>query len=120
MAEIDLSPQVLDLTLYAGDGVNLRLTVKDTEDDPVALTGTIEAEIRAKRTDPDPVSAEFTVDLTDSETGVALLSLTGEQTQALVTDKKFRGTWDLQWTPAEQEPRTLYQGKVVCLIDVSR
>lgn len=120
MSEINLSPQVLDLTLYAGDGVNFKLTVKDTLGAAVPLTGTMEAEIRIKRTDADPPVVAFTIDLSDSDNGIALLSLTGEQTQLLAPIKKFKGVWDLQWTPTGKEPRTLAQGKVVCLNDVSR
>lgn len=120
MTEINLLPQVLDLVLYAGDGVNFRLTVTDKDEEVVSLAGTMEAKIRVKRTDSDPPSAEFAIDLTDAESGIALLSLTGEQTAALAPDDKFKGVWDLQWTPTDQQPRTLCQGKVVCLNDVSR
>lgn len=120
MAEIDLTPQILDLILYAGDGVNIRLTITDKDDAVVPLTGTIEAEIRVKRPDPDPVVAQFDVDLSEATDGIVLLSLTGEQTQTLVTEKKFTGVWDVQWTATDAQPRTLCQGKVECVNDVSR
>lgn len=120
MSEINLSPQVLDLVLYAGDGANFRLTIKNNLGEPIPLIGTMLAKIRAKRTDPDPAIAEFSIDLSESAEGIALLSLTGEQTQALAVVKKFNGVWDVQWTPTENQPRTLCQGKVVCFSDVSR
>ena|SRR5215204_2372385 len=120
MTKIDLSPKVLDLVLYAGDGVNFRLSITDKDDEIVPLTGEMEAQIRIKRLDADPPLGEFTIDLSDFEDGVALLSLTGAETQALAPLKKFVGVWDLQWTPEGQEPRTLCQGKVECFNDVSR
>lgn len=120
MVGIDVTPQVLDLTLYAGDGVAFRLSITDKEGIPVPITGSMEAEIRTRRTDPDPPKAHFTIDLTDGEDGIALLSLTGDQTQQLAPDRQFTGVWDLQWTPSAKQPRTLCQGKVVCVNDVSR
>jgi len=124
VAEIDLSPDVLDIVLYAGDGVRFRLVATDLNEDPVPLLGTFEAEIRAKRPDPDPVQAQFAIDTTDAATGIIVLSLTGTQTQLLVpalsTEKKWLGFWDVQWTPVDEEPKTLCQGKVTVWRDVSR
>lgn len=120
MTEIDLSPAVIDLVLYAGDGVSFRLVVKDGDEVPVPLTGSMIAEIRVKRPDPDPASAEFAIDLTDAADGIVRLSLTGEQTQALAPTKDFKGVWDIQWTPDGAQPRTFCQGKVECGVDVSR
>lgn len=116
---INLEPQTLDLTLYAGDGVIFRLVVTDNDNQPVPLTGTIDAQIRLTRTTADPPAAEFAVDLTDADTGIVLLSLTGEQTHTLASSKKFSGVWDLQWTPVGAEPRSLVQGKVECVLDVT-
>lgn len=118
--EIDLSPKIIDLVLYAGDGATFRLTILDKEGKAVPLIGTMDADIRVKRTDPDPPSTYFAIDLSNANDGIALLSLTGEQTQGLVSEKKFQGVWDLQWTPTDKQPRTLCQGKVVCHNDVSR
>lgn len=113
-------PQVLDLIMYAGDGVKFRLVVTDVAGAPVNLTGTMIAQVRVAREDPDPSVASFTVDLTDAATGIAVLELTGVQTHALITtDEKFVGVWDLQWTAVGDEPMTLCQGKVECMPDVS-
>ena len=47
--------------------------------------------------------------------------MTGEQTRALVgSTGTFTGVWDVEWEPANEEPRTLCQGKVECVADVSR
>lgn len=110
-------PQVLDLTLYAGDGTNFRLVVTDAAGAPVPLTGEMIAQIRLARDSSDPPVTSFVIDLTQSAEGIASLSLTGQQTQLL---GKFSGVWDLQWTPAGEEPSTLCQGKVECVPDVSR
>lgn len=120
MTEIDLTPQVVDLVLYSGDGSKFRLIVTDKNDQSVNLTGTIEAQIRTKRGLPGDPSAEFSVDMSQAAQGIAILSLTGDQTQALAETRKFVGVWDVEWTPEGAEPRTLVQGKVECDLDVSR
>jgi hypothetical protein len=125
MASIALQPQVLDLMLYAGDGVEFRLICTDSDQAPVPITGTVEAQIRVDRTAPDDPVVEFASDLSDSGQGIIVLSLTGDQTQQLLahpssTKGKFSGVWDVQWTPTGEEARTLCQGKVECVADVTR
>jgi hypothetical protein len=123
--QINLQPQVLDLTLYAGDGVDLPITCTDGAGAPIDVNGTVKAQIRLKRLDPDPPIEAFSVNVVDAYQGKIILSLTGEQTMNLSSDAsskqgKFTGVWDLQWTPAGKEPRTLCQGKVECVADVTR
>ena len=118
--KISYEPQVLDLILYAGDGSAFNLIVTDSLKVPVNLTGEMIAHIRKDRDTTDQ-SAEFEVDLTDAVDGIALLRLTGDVTQGLITeDVNFIGVWDVQWTPSGDEPMTLCQGKVECIPDVSR
>lgn len=112
---LNYDPQVLNLVLYAGDGAKFTLSVT-TEGDPTNLSGTMLAQIRLKRDSADPPDATFAIDLAGAVEGIAVLSLTGDQTQDL---GKFTGVWDLEWTPTGKEPRTLMQGKVDCLLDVS-
>ena len=122
MAKKKLSfiPQTLDLFLYAGDGAGIRFTITDSTGAVLPLTGEMKAQIRANREDADPALAEFDVDLTDYATGVVLISLTGEQTHALITgDEKFVGVWDLEWISVDAEPATLVQGTVECSSDVT-
>lgn len=121
---ISYVPQTLDLAVYAGDGPSFTLNIKDVDGAPIDLTGTMRAQVRTKRYDPDPPDAEFEVDLTDHVNGVAILKLTGEQTEALFaltpTNKTFyTGVWDLEWTPDGAEPVTLCQGKLECVPDVT-
>lgn len=122
MTIIDLRPKKLDLLLYAGDGVSFRLIARDKDSQPVPLTGTVKAQIRTKRESTGNPTVTFSVDLTEAASGIALLSLTGEQTQSLVgtTERTFVGVWDLEWTYSAAQPRTLCQGRVECIPDVSR
>lgn len=127
MANITVQPPVLDLSFYAGDGVAFKLLCKDDANVVVDVRGAIEAQIRVDRTLEDPPVVEFSSDMTKAQQGEIILSLTGPQTQALVTHPstkpgsgKFAGVWDVQWTKTGAEPRTLCQGKVECLADVSR
>ena len=117
---ISLVPTAVDLALYAGDGARLGIIVRDTAGEAVVLDGTVAAQIRAQR--PDPVALEaFQVDIVDADAGSVVLSLTGEQTAGLLNgDAKFEGAWDVQWTPAGEQPLTVVQGKVTCVLDVTR
>lgn len=113
-------PQNLDLRLYAGDGAGIRFTITDSLGVALPITGEMKAEIRANREDLDPALATFDVDLSDFANGIVLISLTGEQTHALITgDEIFTGVWDLEWAPTGDEPATLVQGKVECYPDVT-
>lgn len=113
-------PQILDLRLYAGDGAGIRFTITDSVGAALPITGQMKAQIRANREDADPALAEFDVDLTDSATGIVLISVTGEQTHELISgNEKFTGVWDLQWISTNDEPATLVQGNVECFPDVT-
>lgn len=122
---VDLQPRFIDLKLYAGDGVQFRFTFRDNANALVNITGTVKAQIREKRLAVDPPVTEFDSDLTDGAEGVVILSLTGDQTQELVShisskNGKFNGVWDVEWEPEDSEPYTICQGKVECVADVTR
>src|SRR5882757_1924976 len=100
----DLTPQELDLKIYSGDGYKFRLFIKDGEGDPVPLTGEFIVQIRKTRgTDTDP-DAEFDIDESLFSEGKVGLSLTGAACQALAESAKFKGFWDVQWTPDGAQP----------------
>jgi hypothetical protein len=122
MAKLNLAPQVLDLTLYAGDGVEFRLICTDTDKQPVDVSGAVEAQVRLDRTLAGASLEAFAADMADAGDGIIVLSMTGDQTMNLITDDsgKFTGVWDVQLTRTGLEPRTLCQGQVVCLVDVTR
>jgi hypothetical protein len=119
-SEISLSPPAVNLKLYAGDGANLRLVATDLDGEPFDLQGKVWAQIRANRTDQDPL-VEWTVDDDLAEEGTVILRLSGDDTRSLMDGKpKFKGSWDCQWIAPEGEPVTLVQGEVLCDLDVTR
>ncbi|MFL5659866.1 MAG: hypothetical protein ACJ8BW_00775 [Ktedonobacteraceae bacterium] len=123
--QINLQPQILNLALYAGDGVEFKLVCKDGNKDPVDITGTVTAQIRLDRLAATDPIVEFTTDMVDAYLGIVVLSLSEEQTRDLVMDPsakagKFLGVWDIQWNPANTPSRTLCQGTVECVSDVTR
>jgi hypothetical protein len=120
---LNFRPTILNLLLYAGDGINIRLMCKDTAGDPIDITGSVTAQVRVDRLHPtDQPRASFTVSLVDAYLGAVGLALTGAQTLALLENgvNKFDGVWDVQWSPAGMQPRTLVQGEVECVADVTR
>jgi hypothetical protein len=120
-SEVSNIPQRVNLLLYAGDGVALRLTAINAENgNSLDLAGELTAQIKAKRTDTEPL-IEFTINTDQAANGILDLFLTGEQTSELFTDgKQFKGAWDVQWLADGEEPRTLVQGTVICDLDVTR
>jgi hypothetical protein len=123
--QINLQPDVLDLILYAGDGVEFRVVCTDGAGAPIDVTGIVKAQIRLERLTEDPPLAEFAVNSVDAYQGIITLSLTGDQTKQLSLNEsanrgKFTGVWDMQWAPSNSQPRTLCQGKVECVSDVTR
>lgn len=124
-ATIDVQPEILNLELYAGDGVSIRFTCRNKLGAPLDLTGTVRAHIRVTRLAADPPVVIFTSNMVDAYAGVVILSLTGAQTQELVDDPsatggKFTGVWDVEWDPSGSEPYTICQGQVECVVDVTR
>jgi|KBSMisStandDraft_5_1062788.scaffolds.fasta_scaffold1680950_1 hypothetical protein len=109
---ISLVPQQADLKLYSGDRAAIRLLVEGGDVD--LSTGVLLAQIKTSRADS---TAKATFDVAINADGSALLSLTGGDTTALGS---FSGVWDCQWTPPGGEPVTVVQGKVSCVLDVSR
>lgn len=123
--QINLLPEVLDLMLYAGDGMSLRFTCTNSAGAPVDLNGAVKAQVRLNRLNGAAPLAEFSVDTIDAYLGVVRISLTGDQTQDLLDTPdgpvaKFVGVWDLEWDSVDMEPRTLCQGKLECVADVTR
>ena len=119
---INIRPTILNLLLYSGDGFSIRLACKDSAGKILDITGSVRAQVRKDRVHPDDEPlAIFSVNLVDSHLGLIGLSLSGAQTKSLVNNTdKFTGVWDVQWTPIDKEPRTLLQGLVECVADVTR
>jgi hypothetical protein len=121
---LNFRPTILNLLLYTGDGLSLKLNVKDGAGSPVDISGTVTAQIRADRLHPlDPPLASFSVSLVDAYLGIIGLTLTADQSLNLplnTNSDRFTGVWDVQWTPVDRQPRTLVQGIVECVPDVTR
>jgi hypothetical protein len=114
---VDLSPAVLNLVLYAGDGEDFQISFidKDTKEPIDVSYLTWQAQIRQRRTSDESFSLEITTD--DAESGIILIHVSSEVTRNLPK----KGQWDLQSIPSEgDEPITILQGSVVCNMDVTR
>jgi hypothetical protein len=75
MTATDLTPGVLDLTLYRGDDTTFQLDIKDKEDGtPIALPTTgWRGQIRTTR-ETDDIVGTITITATDAADGVVLLA----------------------------------------------
>ena len=130
LSVLDLVPQSMDIRLYAGDGVTIKLTFLQDGQPLDMSNGEIKAQIRHSRLDLEsPPAAFWAVEASESSGGIVILSLTGEETAALISDQvlnphKYRygwkGSWDVQWHPTDLEPITLFQGTCFCDADVTR
>lgn len=122
MTDSDVSriPPTVNLELYAGDGVAIRFSLATTDSAAYPLDGVVISQIKAKRTDPDPL-VSWNVDASELAQGIVTLSLSGDQTASLIPSGKtvFHGVWDLQYTPTDAEPVTFMQGNVKCEADVT-
>lgn len=88
---ISALPEPVNLALYAGDDITLRVTVTDADGDPVDLTGaTVESHVRA--TAAGPLAAAFESQIDDPASGVAFIHLTPDATAQLPA----RAVWDVQ------------------------
>lgn len=113
--KLDLSPAVLDLVLYAGDGTTFEIDFVDENEATIDMSGfTWAAQIRKKRGVDPAFDLEFTT--TNTVGGVLLVHVPAEITAQLPKS----GQWDLQATAAGQDPITLLQGAVTCNVDVTR
>lgn len=127
MPDLEVLPPEVNISFYAGDGVSYKLVFKTNEDpqNPLPINGTIEAQIRVTRDLTALAVTAFSANMSEADDGIVYISLTGEQTQDLIdhpsTKKnKFKGVWDVEWTAPGSEPRTVIQGDVECLADVTR
>ena len=117
---ISYLPEAVDLECYAGDGASLQLNAGDGNGNVVSLEGDIVAQVRRNRSDADPLLV-FKVDMSKAEEGIVIIWLSGKDTASLIDgDEPFKGVWDAQWTAVNSEPKTLVQGNLTCIPDVTR
>lgn len=120
-SKIDLTPDTLDLVLYAGDNGDFQIKFQDTDENPVDVSAwEWESQIRNLREATDEI--DLTVDNSDGVDGIIIVRIPGMVTANLATsaygDKSY---WDIQATPPGlSDPITMLQGTVTCKKDVSR
>jgi len=114
--KIDLTPAILDLDLYAGDGEDFQIEFLDGTQEPIDVSNYIwTAQIRKTRTSD--VAADLTIDTTDASTGIITIHISAEVTRGLPRTNQ----WDLQCVASGgSDPRTILQGTVTCTQDVTR
>lgn len=113
---VDLTPAVLDLNLYAGDGEALLIDIVDSSSIPVDVSDrTWAAQWRPSRRSEDDLAVDLEVD--DSEAGEGRIVV---RFPSNVTRTLGAGVWDLQATVVGGEPETLAGGKVRVTLDVTR
>lgn len=114
--KIDLTPAVLDLVLYAGDGADFQVSFVDEDNETIDVSNrTWTSQIRKTRTAETAYDLE--IDSTDAATGLIVLHISAEITRELPRTAQ----WDLQCTSVgSDEPTTVLQGAVTCNQDVTR
>jgi hypothetical protein len=110
-------PGVVDLQVVRGDTVG---PIQFVADDAFDWSGrTWEAQVRASKDEPDTILATFTVDDTNADTGILLLTLPATESQNLeTTNGKAIYYWDLQATESGVV-KTWFAGKVKVNGDVT-
>lgn len=110
------SPTKVDLAVYRGDTGQFRITVSDPDGNPVDLSGaTWDADIRAKATDPTPITS-FTVTPVAGDTSSVDVILSAVESDlltpgTLVYDVEMRKVGAIT---------TLIYGNITVTQDVSR
>lgn len=111
---VNARPNRVDLNIYAGDDMSVRITVNNSDGTPADLTGnTATAQIRATHTADDPL-ADFTT-LVDP-TGVVMLSLDAATTAVLPT----WAVWDCQIQAPLGQTTTIAAGSIRTAQEVTR
>jgi len=113
---IDVTPAILDLVLYAGDGTKFQVKFVDQNEAVIDVSGlTWSAQIRRTRTTD--IAAELEIDSTDAAVGLITVHISADVTRNLAK----KSQWDLQYTSSDNpEPLTILQGTVSCNLDVTR
>lgn len=109
-------PGNYDLSIYEGDTVKFTVTVKDSNNAAVNLTGyTAKAQLKTSYTDASPIN--FVTAITSPTTGVVTISLAPATTAALDPSKSY--IWDFQLTEPSGDVRTYLAGDVTVIPEVT-
>lgn len=116
MSSIDLTPDTLDLQLYAGDGSDFQVTFEDESSQPIDISSYAwMAEIRKTR--GSDVSYPLEITTVNGPGGVIQVHISAVVTREL---SKY-SVWDLQCVQElGTDPVTIFQGRVTCNEDVTR
>jgi hypothetical protein len=115
---VDMTPTKIDLHLYQGDDLLLRIGVFDADGAAIDLTGAIpSSQIRTTAEDP-VVLAEFIALVSAVDKNVVELHLTSADSALLPTDAEL--AWDVQYVDVEDLTTTVAAGAVCVEPEVTR
>lgn len=117
------APGKYDLTIYQGSRFSRTLTFRNkTTGLPLDLSGTT-AKAQIRKSVNDPTAIDLAIDLTDSNIGILIISLTTAQSKAMTGsgDKKLSiyGIWDLELSLGSDTVRLL-EGNVMLSLEVTK
>lgn len=118
-------PERYDIDAYRGDDLVIPLAAANSSGPLDITTHTIIAHIRRNALDEDPPAETFDVVLENPTQGLFLLVLPHARIAALPCDPTphtdgSKYVWDVQHTIPGGRTKTLYQGTLTLIADVSR
>jgi hypothetical protein len=114
--KIDLTPAVLDLVLYAGDGTSFQIDFVDDDDQPMDVS-TISWAAQIRKTRTSDIASDLEINIDNASTGTIIVHISKDITRTIAKANQ----WDLQGTPVGyDDPITILQGSVTCKPDVTR
>lgn len=118
--KMDLTPDSLDLVLYAGDRGDFQIDFIDDNSIPINVSSWVwTAQIRKSRESSTHI--DLTIDVTKAVQGSIIVNIPKEVTRSLgdnTWDKTSQ--WDIQCVTGGGDPLTVLQGTVSCNMDVTR
>ena len=118
---IDLTPDTLDLVLYAGDGCDFQINFVDDTNTPINVSAwNWRAQIRKTRNSNNFIP--LTINTANSANGNIVVSISETITRELVSQENNTvNQWDLESiSVGSTAPVTVLQGTVYCNMDVTR
>lgn len=115
--KLDLTPAVLDLLLYAGDGEAFEIHFQDENNEAIDVSDLVwTSQIRKTRSADETDIHDLEIRTDDAATGTIVVVISAEITRALPKSSQ----WDIQSTKGTDDPVTILQGSVTCSPDVTR
>ena len=118
--KMDLTPDTLDLVLYAGDRGDFQLEFIDDNSQKIDVSTWVwTAQIRGSRDSESFI--DLTIDMTDALTGLITVRIPSTVTRSLVSSgDNSISYWDVQCIRGGGDPITVLQGTINCSQDVTR